>query len=703
MILTEQPTSTVEGSIFEGRVSTINQDKSAKLFRILSGLYSDIKSSIIREYVSNALDSITKVGTDEPILIDIRDNKLTITDFGVGLSEEEMYNVYINFLTSTKEDSNDFIGSFGLGSKCALNYTDSFNIISTKNGITSHYIYFKNNLGLPELNKLISLETEDRNGVKIEIPINENDKALFLLAVKNQLYYFPNVYLTTDNERYAEEFNNREFTDFGDFYKHNDSTCLRGLTITMGGVIYRINDKLINTKGLNNIDGISIKFNIGEITPIPSREDIDYTNTNIDTINNKIELIYNKIVDILRISVVSDENTSNYIDFKYGDRSMAIYRESPFLSYAGLEPKLKSIDITWRVFKHLVNKIDHSKLYSGLNKTPYLYTSDLKNYTIIYGNTPLQVKKHNQFYEKDVLYVSKHKYRMFIKDLKHCYDYYCNADLSVEKVKILRNLIVKYLSLNFIPWEKYVETKEYKDILKEFEEEALNKKSSPKSSKKVIVEYIKDGSYFKTSINYYKIFGVGSDSIALAAGDASRYEVIMLDNNEELDNFKHLGISRYIFMYLAPLHRKRLEKDYPDRVFTIDRFLSDKKLLNNLSKRYLSSTIYMHSREFNIIEAINKDLYYELDKYSPTNYKDSNSIHRLSTLHSKYGNVLNKKHLDKSLELNNLISTYKSIIERCARSNYYSIDRYDLISVILRCRFKKIPISVNYNYLRKIR
>ena len=196
MIIEQTIVNDVKGSAFEAKISSIDSSNSAKLFRILSGLYSDIRSSIIREYVSNALDSTVKSGTNEPILVDIQEDKLTIQDFGTGLSEEEMFEIYINFLTSTKENDNSAIGCMGLGSKCALNYQDSFSIISTKDGLTTHYLYFKNENGLPELNKLIQVETTEANGVKIVIDIKPRDSDYFYEAVGKQLFYFPNVYLT---------------------------------------------------------------------------------------------------------------------------------------------------------------------------------------------------------------------------------------------------------------------------------------------------------------------------------------------------------------------------------------------------------------------------------------------------------------------------------------------------------------------------
>ena len=88
-----------------------------------TNLYSDIHGSIIRELASNVVDSHIEAGKpdavgeiewiDENRLLGV-DAQLIIRDFGVGLSPERMRTVYGNYLSSTKRDSNDQTGGFGL-------------------------------------------------------------------------------------------------------------------------------------------------------------------------------------------------------------------------------------------------------------------------------------------------------------------------------------------------------------------------------------------------------------------------------------------------------------------------------------------------------------------------------------------------------------------------------------------------------------
>lgn len=90
-----------------------------------SNLYSDPEQSFIREIVSNAWDSHVEAGnTDTPVIIRFKqhngDKSITIRDYGTGLSPERFAEVYCNIGSSTKRDSNDFIGGLNKSLICPL-------------------------------------------------------------------------------------------------------------------------------------------------------------------------------------------------------------------------------------------------------------------------------------------------------------------------------------------------------------------------------------------------------------------------------------------------------------------------------------------------------------------------------------------------------------------------------------------------------
>lgn len=156
---------------------SIHEDSLAHVMSVLGNLYSNPLRSVLVEYSSNAYDSHVAAGKkDVPIKVTLPSilfPELVIEDEGVGLTEEEVYEVYSSYGVSTKRGSNDFIGQLGFGSKSAFSYSDSFTVTATKNGIRGHYLFRVNQEG----GEVVKLGEEEGfpDGVRVSIPIKKSD------------------------------------------------------------------------------------------------------------------------------------------------------------------------------------------------------------------------------------------------------------------------------------------------------------------------------------------------------------------------------------------------------------------------------------------------------------------------------------------------------------------------------------------------
>lgn len=174
----QMKSNTVAGKVGEFTIAT-----SAKAFKILSSnLYKDKIASIIRELISNAVDSHKVAGTKEPIIVTIPTRhylNFEVEDFGTGLSETELFEVYTSYFSSNKTQSNELIGGYGLGSKSPFSYTDAFTITSRKDGVEVIGICAIGENGVPTLTIVAKNKTDKPNGVKVSVPVKADDVLKF--------------------------------------------------------------------------------------------------------------------------------------------------------------------------------------------------------------------------------------------------------------------------------------------------------------------------------------------------------------------------------------------------------------------------------------------------------------------------------------------------------------------------------------------
>ena len=142
-------------------------------FQILSSnLYSDPILAVIRELSCNANDSHKMAGVEKPFYLHIplpEEPFFLIRDYGTGIPEDLIYNIYTSYFVSTKVDNENQTGCFGLGSKTPFAIVDEYTVTSYCDGKKISYLMKKVD-GLPTVSK-ISEESSNETGLEIKFNI----------------------------------------------------------------------------------------------------------------------------------------------------------------------------------------------------------------------------------------------------------------------------------------------------------------------------------------------------------------------------------------------------------------------------------------------------------------------------------------------------------------------------------------------------
>ena len=328
----ESKVNTLSTLTSQSHVMGIDEEGMATILSILSNMYSDGSLAVVREYSCNALDSQVAAGNPEPILITAPtplSPKLTIQDFGLGLSHDEMLNVYAKYGASTKRDTNDQIGSFGIGAKSAFTIGTQFTVTAVKDGMQTVALFALNSDGSPTVNILLSSETNEPNGVKVEIGVSDTG------AVNNAIERLFKVWkpgtVLIDGAEPSTIWDSADEIAEGIYLDSEIHDQPSGSwVIVMGGIPYPVSNEIFrrlretNYKAWNTSDYVSrsrsrvfLIVPIGAVDITPSREELRDTNKTVETIADKI-LSYSQMVSGWASKEISDSESiiSAMINFR---------------------------------------------------------------------------------------------------------------------------------------------------------------------------------------------------------------------------------------------------------------------------------------------------------------------------------------------------------------------------------------------------
>jgi hypothetical protein len=288
---------------------------AAHIQSILTFMYRDAAMAVFREYLANAQDSHVRAGTSEPVEVTLPTDfepTLTVTDRGLGLSEQDILDVYGPYGTSTKRDRDDQVGAFGIGAKAAFTLASQFTVTGVKDGKTVTALFALNAEGVATVEIMSREATDAPNGVTVVVPVP--DPAAMRQAADRLLAFWPRGTVRVDGAEpvYAPDTMLRVTDTL--FADHEGSAvdgrrpalvredAATGVTIVMGGIGYAASVAMLRTMARRLTEHLPARqlaallaakqtrlrlvhlAEIGEVDITPSREDLRDTPRTLDVL-----------------------------------------------------------------------------------------------------------------------------------------------------------------------------------------------------------------------------------------------------------------------------------------------------------------------------------------------------------------------------------------------------------------------------------
>lgn len=297
----------------------------AKSFWLLSsGIYSRKVLAVIREVSCNAMDAhLMSDQANRPIevwLPTVEKPVFQVRDYGTGLSEAEVFNLYTKYFESGK-DSGDYTsglfrtdgpvdlekadaatGGFGLGSKSPFALTDQFTVTSVQNGRKSIYSCAVNHERVPETVKLWEGEADADwpAGIMVTVPVPVSsvdefvkEAASAFRAFDVQPTFMESEFALEEPPELVERLGPLVLLD-GRGCEAEDRLCI----VRMARVDYPLDISALNLRGDEKhfmkllMDGtkhhVILEMPTGAIIPAPSREALQYYKGAVNAITEQI-------------------------------------------------------------------------------------------------------------------------------------------------------------------------------------------------------------------------------------------------------------------------------------------------------------------------------------------------------------------------------------------------------------------------------
>ena len=193
MIIEKDKKTIVQSHDFDSVNCTIDAEDMRYVASLLRNNYSNTRLAVVREITANALDANIEANSKRSIEVSTP-SKLSpifrVRDFGGGLSKQDVFGLYSKYGKSTKRQSNNYIGAFGIGKFAPLSYGDNFTCVSYHGGTRTSYNVFVNDDDDTKIVQLDQKPSSEPTGLCIEVAVSDSDVDDFRKIIANFFEFF---------------------------------------------------------------------------------------------------------------------------------------------------------------------------------------------------------------------------------------------------------------------------------------------------------------------------------------------------------------------------------------------------------------------------------------------------------------------------------------------------------------------------------
>lgn len=282
---------------------------SRKTIRMqINDLYSDKVGAIVREITANAADSHHRARQDRPFYVHCPtplEPEFYVRDFGAGMTDQVMEDVYIVIGLSDKDQSDEETGMWGLGSKTPFAYADHYTITCYDGETARHYGYGIADDGIPNLYTLAVEPSTEPRGVRIGLAVEAKDFHLFDEAIRFNVAAHEGKFEHNMGDVPIGTLAYRgdgwqAYTESPIDPKAGSSYYAQSWWVRQGCVLYPISDSQI-TLPRDHRSGVSrsrvyiLDCPIGSVRMTPSREALQYDDEVVAYLKTRIDAVTQEI------------------------------------------------------------------------------------------------------------------------------------------------------------------------------------------------------------------------------------------------------------------------------------------------------------------------------------------------------------------------------------------------------------------------